>query len=45
MLTGTALAAGRPGQRRQAERLLDFALDSMSTGLGEPPSQPVAPAP
>jgi hypothetical protein len=45
MLTGTALAAGRPGQREQAERLLDFTLDAMSTGVGEPPCPPVAPAP
>jgi AcrR family transcriptional regulator len=45
MLTGTALAAGRPEQREQAERLLDFTLDAMSTGVGEPPCQPVAPAP
>jgi hypothetical protein len=45
MLTGTALAAGRREQREQAERLLDFTLDGMSTGVGEPPCQPVAPAP
>jgi AcrR family transcriptional regulator len=45
MLTGTALAAGRPEQREQAERLLDFTLDAMSTSVGEPPCQPVAPAP
>ena len=32
MLTGTALAAGRREQREQAERLLDFTLDGMSTG-------------
>jgi hypothetical protein len=32
MLTGTALAAGRPEQREQAERLLDFTLDGLSTG-------------
>jgi hypothetical protein len=44
MLTGTALAAGRPEQRKQAERLLDFTLDAMSTGAGEPPRQPAAPA-
>jgi hypothetical protein len=31
MLTVTALAAGRPEQREQAERLLDFTLDAMST--------------
>jgi hypothetical protein len=31
MLTGTALAAGGPEQRGQAERLLDFSLDAMST--------------
>jgi hypothetical protein len=44
MLTGTTLA-GRPEHREQAERLLDFALDAMSTSVGEPPGQPVAPAP
>ena len=37
MLTGIALAAGGPEQREQAERLLDLALDGMSTGLTEPP--------
>jgi AcrR family transcriptional regulator len=31
MLTGIALAAGRPEQREQAERLLDITLDGMST--------------
>ena len=31
MLTGIALAAGQPDQREQAERLLDLALDGMST--------------
>jgi AcrR family transcriptional regulator len=32
MLTGIALAAGQPEQRDQAERLLDLALDALSTG-------------
>ncbi|MFG2631650.1 TetR/AcrR family transcriptional regulator [Streptomyces sp. NPDC048473] len=32
MLTGIALAAGKPDQRDQAERLLDLALDGLSTG-------------
>ncbi|MEU3985987.1 helix-turn-helix domain-containing protein [Streptomyces sp. NPDC026672] len=30
-LTGVALAAGGPGQRAQAERLLDLTLDGLST--------------
>ena len=33
MLTGIALAAGRAEQREQAGRLLDLALEGMSTGL------------
>jgi hypothetical protein len=41
MPTGT----GRPEHRERADRLLDFALDAMSTSVGEPPGQPVAPAP
>jgi AcrR family transcriptional regulator len=31
-LTGIALASGKPGQREQAERLLDLTLDGLSTG-------------
>jgi AcrR family transcriptional regulator len=45
MLTGIALAAGRPEQRDQAERLLDLASDAMSTGAHEPPRWPSAPVP
>jgi AcrR family transcriptional regulator len=36
MLIGIALAAGKPEQREQAERLLDLALAGMSTGQSEP---------
>jgi AcrR family transcriptional regulator len=32
ILTGIALASGKPEQRDQAERLLDLALDGLSTG-------------
>ncbi|MER6300786.1 helix-turn-helix domain-containing protein [Kitasatospora sp. NPDC001539] len=33
-LTGVALAAGRPEQREQAERLLDLTLDGLTHGTG-----------
>jgi AcrR family transcriptional regulator len=32
ILTGIALASGKPEQRDQAERLIDLALDGMTTG-------------